>query len=263
MNIAPKIIVTTSLSLSLIASTSYGMDQLAIEGPLQTRPHLVDTSELDNPGLLATNKPALLEDARKQEGLATLTQGEFTEPTIDRRSMFHEAGSATTKFKYLSYKKEYGEIVGEPIITEKVFNHQHSSPKGWEHDDLAHRSLPYIETFIEVENERILVEAAKLLQNQSPYPHKLIETRDSVPVGEPWSDAEYTYQKMQHTEVWERSNIDNSRYETTIEDETLKTAIPKPMPQPPVVTPQPQVNTNNRNGVEGFCNQGFWVVMHK
>ena len=107
MNIAPKIIATTSLSLSLIASTSYGMDQLTIEGPLQTRPHLVDTSELDNPVLLEKNKPALLEDARKQEGLATLTQGEFTEPTIDRRSMFHEAGSATTKFKYLSYKKEY------------------------------------------------------------------------------------------------------------------------------------------------------------
>ena len=232
-----KLLIKSAFILSLFCSTTYGMEQLAIESASNiTVPSIEHVyTPLNNPV-----DRGLLEAPAQQDAnpLLSKEQGFELTPAI-RQKIEHEANQSRVTF--VSYKLECGINTGESITTEKLFPHNYSQPR-WKHDDTNHKSTSFIETFFMVDQEKVLVK-----EDETSSDHKFIESTPSVPVGEPWQDAENNYQKMQHKDIWERTGIDGERYEVVI-DETLATPIPKPVLPAPVVAPSPVVQSYTSHG---------------
>ena len=137
----------------------------------------------------------------------------------------------------------------------KSFPHQCSTK--WNHSQSRHVSTPLIENFIEVDGKKIIFK-----KDDAPRKHTRIRVRSSVPAGQPWKDANFSYQRMQHEEIWERTGIDGERYTVIVDDETLKTPIPKPVVAAPVAAPPAQVYSappphDRRNAAENFFHRSF------
>ena len=226
-----KLLIKSTFILSLFCSTTYGMEQLAIESA--TNSTLPSIEHVYTPMNNPVDRGLLEAPASQQDSRALLSKEQVLEltPAI-RQKIEHEANQSRVTF--VSYKLEYGENTGEAITTEKLFPHNYSQPR-WKHDDTNHKSASFIETFFMVDEERVLVK-----EDEASSDHKFIESTPASPVGEPWKDAENNYQKMQHKDIWERTGIDGERYEVVI-DETLATPIPKPVLPAPIVAPPPVV----------------------